>query len=155
MPSNCEFPATLQGFGCQLQKHRRHFEPYFPEVIMQDVLMAAVIFSAFVLVITNFFDYRIRRLLVKEGHVDKNVKNILSASPPRFPKFDSLKWGMVIAAIGLAMILIQIFPHTFHQDGGLGLVLLFAGAALLLNYRIDKRRQAKAPAADVEPEEAN
>ena len=122
---------------------------------MQDVLMAVVVFSAIILVITNFFDYRVRRLLIKEGHVDKNVKNILSASPPRFPKFDSLKWGMVISAIGLALVLIQIFPQTFRRDGGLGLVLLFAGLALLLNYRVERRRQTKAPAEETEPEKSN
>ena len=110
---------------------------------MEDVLMATVIFSAIVLIITNFFDYRLRRLLIKEGHIDKNAKNILSAAPPRFPKFDSLKWGMVIAAIGQAMVLIQLFPHTFRRDGELGVVLLFAGAALLMNYRIERGRQGE------------
>jgi len=85
---------------------------------MNDVLMAAVIFSAIYLVIKNFTDFLLKRKIIKAGHfenagiLDQKVvsTNIDNQEANKYP---SLKWGLVAFFGGLGFIIIdQMSPGS-------------------------------------------
>jgi hypothetical protein len=89
---------------------------------MNDVLMAAVIFFAFYMIIKNFTDFLLRRKIIKAGHFDKAgilEQKIASVSTENQEanKYPSLKWGLVAFFAGLGFIIIdQMSPSLFNED---------------------------------------
>lgn len=57
------------------------------------------------------------------------------------PDTDSaLKWGLIIAAVGIAFCLLQILPFDEDEPITYGIVFLFGGASLLAYYALVSNR---------------
>lgn len=90
---------------------------------MNDVLMAAVIFSAIYLVLKNFTDFLLKRKIIKAGHFDNAgiLNQKVSTGAPEIQeanKYPSLKWGLVAFFAGLGFIIIdQMSPGYSNEDG--------------------------------------
>jgi hypothetical protein len=79
-----------------------------------------------------------RKLL--ETHATDQVAAVLLAQPNRDPDtYGSLKWGLVITAIGAALVMVQLLDYAAYEPIVYGLMLLFAGVALLAYYAIVRK----------------
>ena len=82
---------------------------------------------------------RIRRRLVESGASPELVA-ALAAAPRLDPGlYGSLKWGLVIGAVGVALIIIQFLPYRENDPITFGLLLVFGAAGLLAYYAIARR----------------
>jgi uncharacterized membrane protein len=107
------------------------------------VLIVFIIFSAAAFVIKVVSDNRIRRRLIEGGQVDEKVKYLYFKSERRmYDPLSSVKWGMVLIGIGLALLLGQLFPYDITEEMTIGLMFLFAGIAFLIYYGLQKRQAA-------------
>jgi protein-S-isoprenylcysteine O-methyltransferase Ste14 len=81
-------------------------------------------------------DNRLKRRILEKNAVDENLPYLFNK--PLQPKFTSLKWGMVITAIGLAGTLGFLLPKTlvgsYRDEVVFSFMFLFAGIALIVHY---------------------
>ena len=98
-------------------------------------IVCGVIFGSFVLLIKIISDNRIRREVIASGKVDENVKYLfLKNNAICGSILNSIKWGLVLVAIGLAFILGLFFPYRISDEITFGLMFIFSGIALLIYY---------------------
>lgn len=103
------------------------------------ILITGIVFFSFVAIIKILSDNRLRNRLVDKGIVDENIKYLFQ--PKQTPQpLAAVKWGMILVAIGLALLLVQALPDTFEEEGAFGMVLLLAGVALFIYYFIANRK---------------
>jgi len=82
-------------------------------------------------------DGRTRRKLIEAGATPEQVQAISARPDPGLA--DALKWGLVIGAIGLALIVIQFIPYRPDEPISFGLVLVFGAGGLLAYYSTARR----------------
>jgi hypothetical protein len=88
-------------------------------------------------------DGRTRRQLIQTG-VTPEVAAAVLAEPRHAAELRSaLKWGLIVGAVGVALILVQFLPYRPDDPIALGVVLVF-GAGGLLAYYAAARRLARA-----------
>jgi hypothetical protein len=110
------------------------------------IFIVLIIFGTAAFVIKVISDNRIRRRLIEGGQVDEKVKYLYfrpgngGADP-----LSSVKWGMVLVAIGLALLLGQLFPYDITEMMTIGFMFLFAGLAFLIYYFIQKGKSEDLP----------
>jgi hypothetical protein len=108
--------------------------------MLKDVLVPMVIFGSMIYGLKFWLDYRLRRLLIEKGQIDEKVKFLYEKSAgDNVP--GSLKWGMVLVAIGLAIFLAPMLASD-HEEYTIGLMALFGGVALV-GYHILAMRMTK------------
>lgn len=100
-----------------------------------DVFPVIIIFPTFGLMFKWYFEYRTRKQLIEKGLVDEKVKYL------QFNRWDqyapgSLKWGLVFAFVGVAIIIMRILSEYIPGEIILGAILLAAGLGLLVYYLI-------------------
>lgn len=103
--------------------------------------IAFFVFIAYMVKIVS--ENRTRRFLIEKGQVNENVKFLFS---DRFSYSvpSSLKWGMVLIAIGAAIIIGRILdaalPSTYGEFDGeamtFALMFIFGGVALIVYYAL-------------------
>lgn len=105
-----------------------------------EVLGMAVVFSAISYVITQFFQHRQRMKMIERG-ITK-----LEFSQTRGRSLNSIKYGMVAIALGLAILIAQILEDLGELGGfetGLALVPLLIGVALIVSAVIERKQDAR------------
>ena len=107
--------------------------------IPPEVIIVPAIALAWVWIIKIISDNRIRRALVEKGVVDENIKYLYATDPASNPQ-SSLKWGMVLIGVGLALVLNIVFPYQVSEVMAFGLMFLFAGVALVMFYFLIQKR---------------
>lgn len=100
-----------------------------------EVFPIIIIFPTIGLIIKWFLEYRLKKDLIQKGMVDEKVK-YLSLSTFGRSGMSSLKWGLVALFVGVGIIAIRLFPYYIEGEVVLGVMLISAGAALLLYYFI-------------------
>lgn len=106
--------------------------------MLQEVLIPAVVFGAIIIALKLMLDSRLRNKLIDKGMVDENVK-FLNYSTAQTHRLSSLKWGMVLVSIGLALLISYIWPDVFSDEGTFGLMFLFAGIGFLIYFGISQK----------------
>ncbi len=107
---------------------------------MTEIFVPLIVFGSIAYVIKVLSDNRLRSMLIKQGEVNENVKYLFGerfgVSVPT-----SLKWGMVLIAIGAAILLTKIIDIFIRADDSLmfALMFIFGGVALLVYYVIGTR----------------
>jgi len=112
-----------------------------------DIFIPLIIFGFFAYVIKILSDNRVRNRLIEKGMVDEKVK-FLYLDTFHKRNFSSLKWGMVLIALGLALFIGEILPEHNQEEMTFGLMLLFAGIAFLIYYFLSKKIVAKTSAEE-------
>lgn len=107
-----------------------------------EVLIPIAFFVMIFLIIRTVSENRTRRLLVERGLVDEKVKHLFARNGRDNPLV-SLKWGMVLIGIGLALAIGEMFPRTFSETAVMGLMVLFAGIAFIIYYVLGSKQQAE------------
>ncbi len=82
-------------------------------------------------------DAHVRRRLIEAGATPDMVGAVTTrGGDPGL--FTALKWGLVVGAVGIALVLMQFLPF---REGtiALGLPLLFGALGLLLYYALARR----------------
>ena len=118
-----------------------------------DVLVPTGLFVAVAFIIVGvtkvISDGRTRRRLIAAGATPELARAI-TATPRGDPMvYSALKWGLVLGAVGVALIVVQFLPYGSDDPIVLGLILLFAGGGLL-GYYAAARRLADRPSATME-----
>jgi phosphatidylglycerophosphate synthase len=113
---------------------------------MLDGLVPLVVPLAFFWAITalarTIAETRTRRRLIETNASPELAAAVMTATRGDIALHDSLKWGLVIGAIGVALIIVQFLPYQSDEPIALGVVLVF-GAVGLLGYYAAARRLAK------------
>jgi hypothetical protein len=113
---------------------------------MLDDLVPLVVPIAFFWAITalarTIAETRTRRRLIETNASPEFAAAVMTAAHGDTALHDSLKWGLVVGAIGVALIVVQFLPYQSNEPIALGVVLVF-GAAGLLGYYAAARRLAK------------
>ncbi len=112
-----------------------------------DIFVPLIIFGFFAYVIKILSDNRVRNRLIEKGILDEKVK-FLYLDTFQKKNFSSLKWGMVLIALGLALFIGEILPEDNQEEMTFGLMLLFAGIAFLIYYFLTKRMITKTSAEE-------
>lgn len=100
-----------------------------------DVAPVFVIFPVFAIALKWYLEYRTRKQLIEKGQVDEKVKYLYFSSLEMYAP-SSLKWGLVLFLVGAALVIIRALPFYVADETILGVMLIAAGAGLLLYYFI-------------------
>ena len=93
----------------------------------------AIGFFTICFVIKVIADYSMKKKLIDKGLVDENVKHLFKYSSPAS---GSLKWGMVLLAIGIAVIIGRLVPYDWSDEATVASMFILAGLALIVYYAI-------------------
>ncbi len=101
-------------------------------------------FSSVAFIIHQVLQHRQRMKMIDKGVTQLDLPKAQASSE------QSLKYGLVAIALGLAIFQAQIFEANNVLTGGemvLGLVPLYVGIALLIAAWLERRREKNKPAA--------
>ncbi|MFQ5638067.1 MAG: DUF6249 domain-containing protein [bacterium] len=105
---------------------------------MVAAIIVAIVFISLVTVIKMFLDNAVKKRLIEKGMVDENVKYLHAMSfQNQVPS--SLKWGIVLIAIGSAVLFGQLAPYSMQEEVTASGMLIMAGLALIAYYFIANR----------------
>jgi hypothetical protein len=93
-------------------------------------------------VIKLLSENKTRRQLIEKGLVDEKIKYLFPDKPKDYVG-SSLKWGMILIAVGLAVFIGQLAPRDVVQEVTIGCMLTFGGLALVIYYLIANSRLNK------------
>jgi undecaprenyl pyrophosphate phosphatase UppP len=89
---------------------------------------------------------RLRHKLIEKGMVDEKI-NFFFASRPPAHSASSLKWGIVLIAVGLAFMLSYLVhswvPTAIREEITAGVVFFMAGLAMIVYYAIARGLEKK------------
>lgn len=109
---------------------------------MVAAIIVAIVFISIVTIVKMFLDHSLRRKLIEKGMVDEKVKYLYaSAFENQVPS--SLKWGMVLTAIGIALFIGQFVPYSFREEAMISGMFIMAGLALIVYYFMASRMAKK------------
>jgi hypothetical protein len=100
-----------------------------------DVAPVFVIFPVFALMLKWYFEYRTRKQLIEKGLVDENVKFLQFNKMEQYAP-SSLKWGLILLFLGLALIILRILSPYVADEVLIGTMLIAIGLGLLVYYII-------------------
>lgn len=107
---------------------------------MVPIILVLIIFVSILLFTKYITDTHIKNKLIEKGLVDENVKylydNRFEGSVP-----SSLKWGIMLTGVGLAILIGQLVPGEFREEITMSAIFLFAGLGLIIYYFIGKKLQ--------------
>jgi hypothetical protein len=104
------------------------------ENVWRDLFPAAVAIALFIMIfgiIKVTVENRTRQKAIEKGMGDENLR-FLFARLPSEQRLSSLKWGLVLVGLGLALLLRELFPNLISDNAGVGLMFLFSGIAFLV-----------------------
>ncbi len=104
-----------------------------------EVLIPIAFFLMIYLVIKSYQENKTRQKLIDKGIVDDKAKQLMEATRES-SHLNSLKWGMVLIAVGIALALANVFPYLFDGPAGVGLMFLFAGAAFIIYHFVGAKQ---------------
>jgi len=118
---------------------------------MTETLVPIALFVALTIAIIGvakiISDGRTRRQLIAAG-VTAEVARAITAPPhPDAGLHAALKWGLVVGAVGLALIVVQFIPYRPDEPIAFGIVLLFGALGLLAYYAVGRRMVRERPLA--------
>jgi hypothetical protein len=106
---------------------------------MWEMLPLIVMFFMVPIIIKLLSDNKTRRKLIEKGLVDEKVKYLFMNKPKEYVS-SSLKWGMVLIAIGLAVFVGQLAPKELMEEVTIGAMFVFGGVALVIYYAIASKK---------------
>lgn len=92
-------------------------------------------------------DGRTRRRLIEAGATADVVRAVTPAVRDDLGVYSALKWGIVILAGGLALVVIQFMPYRDNDPIVPGILMVFVGVALLIYWAFVRRHQPGAQQA--------
>ncbi len=109
---------------------------------MWEMLPLIAMFLVVPVIIKLLSENKTRRKLIEKGLVDENIKYLFPDRPKDYVS-SSLKWGMVLIAMGMAVFAGQMAPRDLVEEVTIGCMLIFGGLALVLYYIIANKKLNK------------
>lgn len=109
---------------------------------MWEMLPLIAMFLVVPVIIKLLSENKTRRKLIEKGLVDENIKYLFPDRPKDYVS-SSLKWGMVLIAMGMAVFAGQMAPRDLVEEVTIGCMLIFGGLALVLYYIIAGKKMNK------------
>jgi hypothetical protein len=109
---------------------------------MWEMLPLIVMLLVVPVVIKLLSENKTRRKLIEKGLVDEKIKYLFPDKPKDYVG-SSLKWGMVLIAVGLAVFAGQMAPSDLVEEVTIGCMLVFGGLALVIYYVIASKKLNK------------
>ena len=106
---------------------------------MWEMFPLIVMFVVVPIIIKMLSDNKTRRMLIEKGLVDEKVKYLFMNKPKEYVS-SSLKWGMVLIAIGLAVFVGQMAPKELAEEVTIGAMFVLGGLALVIYYAIASKK---------------
>jgi len=104
---------------------------------LDEILVPSIIFGCFAYAWRMLLDYKTRKLLIEKGLVDEKAKFLYQkAAEGQVPS--TLKWGMVLIGLGLAIFIAQAMPDN-QEEYAIALMALFGGIALVAYHTVVQR----------------
>jgi len=108
------------------------------------IFITGIVFLSISFVIKVISDNRIRRRLIESGKIDEQVQFLyMHPDKKESSPLSSLKWGLVLVALGLALFVGQFLPYEMEGEGTIGTMFLFSGIAFLIYYFVSKKENSK------------
>ena len=104
-------------------------------------LTVAVLIITIAWVIIAWYNYRLKKRIIESGPLDADAMSFvkrLSGSGT-----DSLKWGCIVFAGGLGLVVISFIRYEYDSSLPYGLEAMFIAAGFLVYYVIMRKQQAK------------
>ncbi len=105
------------------------------------IIIVPTIFFCIVAIVKIVSDNVVRRKLIEKGMVNADVKYLFANTMNGTPT--SLKWGMVLIAVGAAVLVGQLVPFSISEEVTISAMLIMAGLALIVYYFIASRLSKK------------
>ncbi len=107
-------------------------------MLPEDFLITVAVFGGLAVICKIFAEAIIRSKLINKGIVDEKVKHLFTKDA-QLQRLSSLKWGLVLVAIGLALFFGRMFDEYITGESVFGLMLIFAGVAFLIYYGVARK----------------
>ncbi|MBN2226113.1 MAG: hypothetical protein JW763_01990 [candidate division Zixibacteria bacterium] len=110
---------------------------------LMEAIGPVFVLLVFAYMLKLYLDYRLRRKLIDAGQVDERIKYLFFSKDEAYAP-SSLKWGLVLLGLGLAIIIARLLPYKWYEtEISISLMFVFAGAGLLVYYFIADQRAKK------------
>ncbi len=97
------------------------------------IIIVPTIFFSLYLIVKTVSDNGVRRKVIDKGLLDENVKHLFQQTNTEF-RPNSLKWGMVLVALGAAILIGQAVPYSFQEEATISAMFILSGVALVAFY---------------------
>ena len=104
---------------------------------MVPIIIVPTIFFCIVAIVKIVSDNMVRRKLIDKDMVNADAKYLFVNSMNSAPA--SLKWGLVLIAVGAAVLIGQLAPYSISEEVTISAMLIMAGLALIVYYFIASR----------------
>jgi hypothetical protein len=101
------------------------------------VFIFLALFYAIVTMFKTFFDYRLKSRLIDKGVSDESLPHYFLPDKPQSGLYESLKWGLVAAGLGMGLIIANYVPVGLIS---VGVVVLFVAAGFIAYFMIITKR---------------
>lgn len=112
-----------------------------------EILVPLGFFAAIVWIVKIISDNRIRRKVLDQRVSDELAEAILKKDASEPSALGALKWGLIVLAVGGALVLVEMLSIDVDEPLAYGLLFLAAGGGLVAYYLIvsqhDEERSAK------------
>lgn len=103
-----------------------------------DVLLAAVAFLSVVAIIKILADHVTMRRITGAHLSDLALQSLLRWVDEA-ARQGTLKWGLILAAVGSALVAIDLSPISPASAAGVGITIIAGSAGLLAYYALSRR----------------
>lgn len=108
--------------------------------LSNNIIPVAIFLALFYAVVTmfkTFFDYRLKSRLIDKGVSDESLPHYFLPDKPQSGLYESLKWGLVAAGLGMGLIIANYVPVGLIS---VGVVVLFVAAGFITYFMIITKR---------------
>jgi hypothetical protein len=113
-------------------------------------LVPIVLFCVMGYIIKSYYDYKLKKSIIEKGEVNANVEYLFKHHA-RPHSYSSVKWGIVLFAIGAALLIGELFRYDISEEMTFGLMLVFAGVALIFTHKLNGNGSKNEPPAPPPP----
>ncbi len=108
-----------------------------------EIIIVPTIFLVVAYIVKINLDFKLRKTLIEKGTIDENVKYLYTGYELQ-GKMSSLKWGLVLTAVGAGLLVAQLFPrYVISDEAVVACMFIAGGAALLIYYFIAGKMEKK------------
>ena len=106
-----------------------------------EILVPITIFIVIGWIVKTVSDNRVRKAAIEKGEINEKISSIFARENHRAE--NSMKWGMVLIAVGVALLIGGIFSYDLSDEAKIGIMFLLAGMALLLFHKFKGNKKGK------------
>ncbi len=109
--------------------------------VLVPIVVVPTIFFTFYMIIKTISDNVVRKKLVDKGIVDEKVTALFQTKIVNNPEV-SLKYGMILIAVGIAVLLGMYAPRSMQEEITISGMFLLGGLALVLYYFFTSKKHS-------------